>query len=178
MATDIKTIAFAATSTFHGFSYDTACRKEAALVSSRKTNNLRPTNSQHYMRHVHSSISRRTFNRTSLAGIASSILFHHGIIRSAQAISSPFATPDDLAQRLVTRLTREPASKLYQSDIFYPEYFTGLWQTESTLLAVECPAGYKLFGRPGSFEATKEVSCCNLMCSCSFSNVNLSLTGT
>lgn len=38
------------------------------------------------------------------------------------------------------------------SDLYYPAWFAGVWDTTSTLRAVGAPAGYKLFGRPGAYE--------------------------
>lgn len=38
------------------------------------------------------------------------------------------------------------------SDLYYPDWFSGLWETTSTLRAVGAPAGYKLFGRSGAYE--------------------------
>lgn len=64
------------------------------------------------------------------------------------------------AQDLMTRVTKvnvPPLQGLFQKDLYFPEFFAGTWDVESTLLSVECPAGYKLFGRQGSFEAAQSV---------------------
>lgn len=43
-----------------------------------------------------------------------------------------------------------------REDVNYPAYFQGRWRVWSTLTYVAAPAGYRLFGREGAFEAAQE----------------------
>lgn len=96
-------------------------------------------------------LSRRHFARALLLNAALTTEFVKP--SSAGALQSPFAAPENLAQKAPPR----PKARLFEEDIFYPDYFAGVWETESKLISVMCPAGYKLFGRPGSFESARRV---------------------
>lgn len=78
--------------------------------------------------------------------------------RGAHALSSPFAQREDLSLRLGRQAPGRPGANIFSDDLFYPNYFAGVWKSKSTLKSVACPAGYKLFGRMGSYEAAMEVS--------------------
>lgn len=76
-----------------------------------------------------------------------------------QAVPNLFLSkPEDLKLRVAQRAPPRPKARLLTPDIFYPDYFVGTWDTESKMISVTCPAGYKLFGRPGSFESAQKVS--------------------
>lgn len=101
--------------------------------------------------------SRREFLRISLSFVACAESLVQAP-RPAEAFSNIFAAPEDLPTRLEQRVSQEIPERIFQSNLYFPDYFTGTWDTESTLLSATCPAGYKLFGRPGSFEEATKVS--------------------
>lgn len=103
-------------------------------------------------------IPRRHFLRTLTSGVSLSLLSTSLSPSEAQAtINIPLAKPEDLVARIGQNASRRPVTHLFQDDIYYPDYFAGVWNTESTLVSVTCPAGYKLFGRPGSYENAQRV---------------------
>lgn len=77
--------------------------------------------------------------------------------RGVYAFQSPFAKREDLVIRLSRQSPGRPNGDMFGDDLFYPNYFAGVWKSKSTLKAVASPAGYKLFGRPGSYEAAVDV---------------------
>lgn len=100
--------------------------------------------------------SRRQFVQILFSGAGLAAAF--GVHTSAEALPSPFASPENLISRVAQKAPHRPDAKLFEEDLFYPDYFAGVWDTESKLISVTCPAGYKLFGRPGSFESAQHVS--------------------
>lgn len=103
-------------------------------------------------------LNRRQFASIVLQSLALSTGFSISGQRSAEGAFGPFVAPEDLKIRLAKGAPGRPEEKLFQEDIFYPDYFAGVWKTESKLLSVSCPAGYKLFGRTGAFEQARAVS--------------------
>lgn len=103
-------------------------------------------------------VGRKEFTRTVFAAASFSALSAIYSPRQTDAFASPFAAPMDLVARVGQRAPRRPEERLFEEDLFYPDYFAGVWKTESKLVSVTCPAGYKLFGKPGSFEAAQRVS--------------------
>ncbi|KAI0567599.1 hypothetical protein FGB62_1g315 [Gracilaria domingensis] len=104
---------------------------------------------------LETSVSRRDMMRWAIAGIS---LFSLGQTpQSVEAALNPFASPPDLVKRLKQKTSEEMTERLFQEDLYYPDFFAGTWKTSSTLLSVACPAGYKLFGRTGSFEEAKKI---------------------
>lgn len=102
-------------------------------------------------------VSRRQFGQLLLSGASLGAIFAApGVV---EAIPSPFSTPENLISRVAQTAPPRPEAILFEEDIFYPDYFVGVWDTESKLISVTCPAGYKLFGRPGSFEYAERVGC-------------------
>lgn len=102
------------------------------------------------------SVSRRCFLMTAIyATPAMCALLSN--VRPSNAI--PFLTekPESVLSRLNRAAPGQPKRRVYANDFFYPDYFLGAWTVRSTLLSVQCPAGYKLFGRPGSFEEAQKV---------------------
>lgn len=77
---------------------------------------------------------------------------------STLGVSLPGAQKERLVFRLLQAAPGRPKNQITAKDLFYPIYFAGLWKIRSTLLSVACPAGYNLFGRPGSYEAAVNVS--------------------
>lgn len=106
---------------------------------------------------IESHVSRRDIVRWAVSGI-SGVFLGSLVPRPAEAIYNPFAPPPDIVARLKQRLSEEAPERRFQEDLYYPTFFAGTWKTNSTLLSVACPAGYKLFGRLGSFEDAKKVS--------------------
>lgn len=102
-------------------------------------------------------VNRRGFAQLALSSLSVFVLKGALAPSPSAAIASPFATPIDLIARVGQRVPRRPQEKLFEDDIYYPDYFAGVWRTESMLISVTCPAGYKLFGRPGTFEAVQRV---------------------
>ena len=100
-------------------------------------------------------LSRRHFARALLLNAALATEFVKP--SSVAALQSPFTAPENLIARFAQKAPPRPKARLFEEDIFYPDYFAGVWETESKLISVMCPAGYKLFGRPGSFESAQRV---------------------
>lgn len=103
-------------------------------------------------------VSRRQFAQTVFSAASLGAMF--AAPGAVEAILSPFAAPENLISRIAQKTPPRPEAKLFEEDLFYPDYFAGVWDTESKLISVTCPAGYKLFGRPGSFESARRVGFC------------------
>lgn len=104
---------------------------------------------------------RRLFLRKLTFAMSLGLLGISSFPHEASAILNlPFAKPEDLIARTRQGAPKRPVRHLFQNDIYYPDYFAGVWNTESTLVSVTCPAGYKLFGRLGTFENAQRVSSC------------------
>lgn len=121
---------------------------------SRERHTFRQICAQHIM-------PRRHFLQKLTSGMSLGLLGASSCAREASAIVTlPFTKPEDLIARMRQGAPKRPVTHLFQNDIYYPDYFAGVWNTESTLVSVTCPAGYKLFGRPGTFENAQRVSVC------------------
>lgn len=104
------------------------------------------------------SVSRRCFLTTVIYAAPTMCAL---LSNARPSIGIPFMTekPESVLSRLNRAAPGQPKRKVYANDLFYPDYFLGAWTVRSTLLSVQCPAGYKLFGRPGSFEEVQKVCC-------------------
>lgn len=103
-------------------------------------------------------VNRRTFAQLVLSSFSFYTLESARNPSPASAVPSLFASPIDLISRVGERAPKRPPEKLFGEDIYYPDFFAGVWKTESKMISVTCPSGYKLFGRPGTFEAAQRVS--------------------
>lgn len=105
-------------------------------------------NSQMHMSSPKGCLSRRAFVHLSLS---------LSLLPLPARAYNPFAEQQDLISHLEHAIPHPPISKIFQRDLYFPPSFQGTWDTYSTLLSVACPAGYKLFGRQGSFESAQKV---------------------
>lgn len=103
-------------------------------------------------------VSRRYFLAATACSTvpALHVLLHR--VQPTLALPFPLEKPEAVIDRLNRSAPPQPKHKVYAKDLFYPDHFLGAWTVRSTLLSVQCPAGYKLFGRPGSFEDVQKVS--------------------
>lgn len=101
-------------------------------------------------------MTRRTFHRLALSLAATRLSGTN--LESVDALPL-LQRPEDLVKRLGKKAPGLPSQHVFQTDLFYPDYMAGVWETQSTLRGVACPAGYKLFGPSGSFEMAEKVSC-------------------
>lgn len=68
------------------------------------------------------------------------------------APGEPRAQPRGPFQALLNTVLPGSSEPSMTADLYYPVWFSGTWETTSTLRAVAAPAGYKLFGRAGAYE--------------------------
>lgn len=107
-------------------------------------------------------LSRRSFTSLTLSATLAHLVSTSGVIvhpTKARALWFDNELPETvLLGRVTGNGLEEPRRKLYSDDLYYPLHFRGLWKVRSTLVSVQCPAGYKLFGQRGSFERAQQVS--------------------
>ena len=71
----------------------------------------------------------------------------------ASAAAAEEASLPSLRQRVEGGVSAPSTYVIESPDVFYPDWFNGVWSTESTTLSVEAPAGIALFGGNRSYQA-------------------------
>ena len=90
--------------------------------------------------------------RTALQTLLLSLIVSPRDDDTAYGDNNDHAILPTLRQRVEGGVVTPSPYMLETSDVFYPEWFNGVWSTESTTLSIEAPAGIALFGGNRSFQ--------------------------
>lgn len=78
---------------------------------------------------------------------------------SSSSSSSDLPTVGLLESRVLENVLSPPPYQLESSDIYYPDYFDGVWQVVSTTKEIQAPCGILLFGGNNTYtRAQREVN--------------------
>lgn len=105
-------------------------------------------------------VTRRVFWQATLAGLTCSAAVP--TVFATELFPNILSKPQDLSARLSEPALPRPPPALFAPDLYYPESFLGTFTVSSVCVSVTCPAGERLFGRPGAFATAREVRASNI----------------
>jgi hypothetical protein len=105
--------------------------------------------------------TRRDFLQTTIASSTAASLLVPSVSHAAIEAESTNLQTGLLESRVLGNVLSPPPYQLEGSDIYYPDYFQGVWNVVSTTKDVQAPCGILLFGGNNTFSrAQEEINTC------------------
>lgn len=105
--------------------------------------------------------TRRDFLQTTIASSAATSLLVPSVGHASIEAESTNLQTGLLESRVLENVLSPPPYQLEGSDIYYPDYFQGVWNVVSTTKDVQAPCGILLFGGNNTFSrAQEEINTC------------------